>query len=88
MIQSSKNNYYTKINRYYWLELELCLPCVLRESYAVQLRPAVDVLVLPYSVRLAMHSATIKIPKYYLYVACIKRAENICRLRKYLKLSE
>ena len=29
------------------------MSCVMCESYAVQLRPAVDVLVVPYSVRLA-----------------------------------
>jgi len=33
----------------YWLELELCLPCVMCESYEVPLRPAVDVFVVPYS---------------------------------------
>ena len=35
IIQCSKNNYYTQINRTYWLELELRLPCVMCESYIV-----------------------------------------------------
>ena len=38
----------------HWLELELCLQCVMWESYAVQPSPAVNVLVVPYRVRLAM----------------------------------
>jgi len=45
----------------YFVTLIWCcgsMSCVLCESYAVQMRPAVGVLVVPYSVRLASHSQT------------------------------
>jgi len=38
--------------------------CVVCESYAVQLRPAVDVLVVPYSVRLAIYTTNDTLPQH------------------------
>ena len=40
------------------------MSCVVCELYIVQLRPAVDVLVVPYSVQLAMHLLVCYLSKF------------------------
>jgi len=49
------------------------MSCVMCESYGVQLRPAVDVLVVPYSVRLAMDFGLLKTIYLHLLVCYLNK---------------
>ena len=52
------------------------MSCVVCESYGVQVRPAVDVLVVPYSVRLAMEFRLLKTIYVHLLVCYLNKLQN------------